>query len=129
MCIAWSDFWIASRQAVYGTDLLWSSQRFTSFTKLNLIEFFNKPWHLNGFVIAFSYTSISLHKFVRNMSNPSITALQGQFLTKFFANSHAKPFQKKLVENFSRFSQLIKFLKCQCSRNDTLPFCGWVICA
>lgn len=42
MCIAWSDFWIASRQAVYGTDLLWSSQRLTSFTsKLNLIEGFN----------------------------------------------------------------------------------------
>ena len=75
MCIAWSDFWIASRQAVYGTDLLWSSQRFTSFTKLNLIEFFNKPWHLNGFVIAFfvyfHLASQICKKYVKSLNNSS----------------------------------------------------------
>ena len=72
MCIAWSDFWIASRQDVYGTDLLWSFQRFTSFTKSNLIKVFNKPWHLNDFVIAFSYTSISLcKKYVKSLNDGS----------------------------------------------------------
>ena len=72
MCIARSDFWIASRQDVYGTDLLWSSQRFTSFTKLNLIEIFNKLWHLNDFAIAFSYNSISFcKKYVKSLDNSS----------------------------------------------------------